>query len=270
MIPKKNTISDIENEFQAISRGVSGDRLIIDAQSYLRIMDFPIGNFGPNRNGVDGMFGEATRAALVMFQIMEKIESPVKTIDSRVMTQLEQAVFTGSTVRSLAKSLELNEIQSQISQESTKAEFINIIYYYSIIDETDSKVPAAVTTAQATLETGYGKFIPVDISSGQFSYNLFGIKGTGPAGSVTAWTYEEDRKTKIWEPVRSHFRAYHGYKESVKDHSRLFYDNLTRYGAAFQTKTPADFAKAIAKAGYATDSNYAKKIIYFMGYWGLT
>ena len=41
-------------------------------------------------------------------------------------------------------------------------------------------VPAAVTMAQAALETGYGR------SSIGDAKNLFGIKGTGPAGSVSA------------------------------------------------------------------------------------
>ena len=58
--------------------------------------------------------------------------------------------------------------------------------------------------------------------------------------------------------------------ESIKGHSQFFYDNIRRYGAALQATSPAGFTKAIAKAGYATDSQYATKIIYLMHYWGLT
>lgn len=270
MITKANNTSDIESKIRDVSQGVFGDQLIIEAQSYLRIMGFPIGNFGLHHNGVDGKFGESTKAGLLAFQILEGSEQIIEKINTAVLTQLEQAMTADSTTRSLSGVAYKKGIQLSISQESTLAEFVNAIYYYAIIDETTSKVPAAVTTAQAILETSYGKSVPSDLNTGLFSYNLFGIKGSGPAGSVICWTREENPKTKIWEPVRTRFRAYHNYLESIKDHSQFFYDNIRRYGAAFQTNNAADFVKAISKAGYATDSKYAAKIISLMNYWGLT
>ncbi|HAU31285.1 MAG TPA: hypothetical protein DCW46_03195 [Desulfotomaculum sp.] len=38
------------------------------------------------------------------------------------------------------------------------------------------------------METGWGKFIPTDKDTGRVNNNLFGIKGTGPAGSVACAT----------------------------------------------------------------------------------
>lgn len=266
---KPNAFLDVESKMKAVSMGVSGDRMAIEIQSYLRIMGFPIGNFGPNRNGVDGKFGEATQAAWKAFQILAGKEQPKRNMDSTITGEMEQAVVAGSTIRSLAGTAFEKGVQMPIDQGSTRAEFVNAVYYSAIVDEQESKVPAAVITTQAILETGYGKFIAVDMNSGQFSYNLFGIKGTGLAGSVVAWTREENPETKIWEPVQTRFRAYHNFLESIKAHSQFFYDNIGRYGGAFRTRTAADFAKAIAKAGYATDSNYAGKLIYLMNYWGL-
>ncbi|MFA5385294.1 MAG: glucosaminidase domain-containing protein [Eubacteriales bacterium] len=51
---------------------------------------------------------------------------------------------------------------------------------------------SSLTLAQAALETGWGKFIPADKDTGKVSNNLFGIKGTGPAGSVICGTEEEN------------------------------------------------------------------------------
>lgn len=270
MVLKANLLSDLNSRVNSVSQGVVGDKLVIEAQSYLRIMGFPIGNYGTNKNGVDGHLGDATRASLSTFQILTENEVSVNVISSTIINQLELAAEANSTFRSLAAIAHQKEILLSISNLSSSAEFVNTIYYYSVLDETSSKVPSAVTTGQAILESGYGKSIPKDLVTNQFSYNLFGIKGTGPAGSVTSWTQEENKQTKIWETVRARFRAYHDYLESIKDHSQFFFDNINRYGIAFQKNTPAEFVKAIAKAGYATDSKYASKIITLMNFWGLS
>jgi flagellum-specific peptidoglycan hydrolase FlgJ len=263
-----NNPLDFESRVKAVSKDVTGDSVIIEGQSYLRIMGFPIGNFGPNHNGVDGQFGEVTRDAMQTFQILSKQET-TEALNTITLIEMAKAVMSGSTFRSIAEDAYQQAIQLLISSQSNLGQFVNTVYYYSVPDELNSKVPAAVTTSQAILETGYGKSVPIDLNSNQYSYNLFGIKGTGPAGSVISWTQEQDPKTGIWQPIRDRFRAYNSFEESIKGHSQFFYDNINRYGAAFQTKNPADFAKAIAKAGYATDSNYAKKLIYLMNYWGL-
>jgi hypothetical protein len=267
---KSNATLDIQGRLQLISKGITGDQPTIETQSYLKIMGFPVGNYGPNHNGVDGICGEATRAALELFQIIIGAELSPQNTDCLALKELEQAAMAGSTIRTLALTAFEKGIRPTISIEANWAQFVNMIFYYSIVDEQKSKVPAAVTTTQAILETGYGKFIPVDMATGQFSYNLFGIKGLGPAGSVLTWTREENPKTKVWEPLRVRFRAYSGYLESIEDHSQFFYININRYGGAFRATTPSDFATVIAKAGYATDSNYAGKLIYLMNYWGLS
>ena len=51
-------------------------------------------------------------------------------------------------------------------------------------DAKRSGMSAALQTAQAMLESGWGQSIPVDKYNGELSYNLFGIKGTGTAGTV--------------------------------------------------------------------------------------
>jgi flagellum-specific peptidoglycan hydrolase FlgJ len=80
-------------------------------------------------------------------------------------------------------------------------------------EQETSKVPAAITTAQGILETGYGKHIPVDMDNGKFSYNLFGIKGIGPAGFVSIYTHEVIDNKRI--KIIAKFKAYNNYQESV-------------------------------------------------------
>jgi flagellum-specific peptidoglycan hydrolase FlgJ len=116
-------------------------------------------------------------------------------------------------------------------------------------------VPASVTLAQAALETGWGS------SSIGDAKNMFGIKGTGPAGSIRVSTQEFVNGRMI--TIQDNFRKYHSWQESFDDHAKLLQNS--RYGYALQyKKDPNRYAQEIHKAGYATDPNYASKLIGIM------
>lgn len=118
-------------------------------------------------------------------------------------------------------------------------------------------VPASLTLAQAILESNWGK-------SGltQQANNLFGIKGTGPAGSVTMQTTEYRGQT----PYRTNaqFRKYNNWQESVADHTKLILNGTKDKPNRYHGVLWADYKTAateIWKGGYATDPNYPNKLI---------
>lgn len=114
-------------------------------------------------------------------------------------------------------------------------------------------VPAAVTLAQAALETGYGK------STVGPAKNLFGVRGVGPAGSV-----QGNDNGEI-----ANFKAYHNWSDSVADHDRIL-STAARYRTAMSVRNDPDaFAREIHKAGYATNSTYADKLIAIMRQYNL-
>jgi flagellar protein FlgJ len=98
--------------------------------------------------------------------------------------------------------------------------------------------PRAIV-AQAALETGWGRSQPVD---GVPSNNLFGIKAANWSGdSVTAQTTE-----------------FHG---GVAGTVAFLRDN-PRYSAALGTGSDVHaFAAALQRGGYATDPDYAQKLV---------
>jgi LysM repeat protein len=116
-------------------------------------------------------------------------------------------------------------------------------------------VPASVTLAQAALETGWGK------STIGNAKNLFGIKGTGPAGSIRVPTREFVSGRTV--TVQAAFRKYNSWEESIQDHAD-FLVRGRRYRRAFSAPNADQFAQAIAAAGYATDPNYAASLIKIM------
>jgi flagellum-specific peptidoglycan hydrolase FlgJ len=134
--------------------------------------------------------------------------------------------------------------------------FIDMVAPLAQAAQARTKVPASVTIAQAILETGWGKHTIADAN------NLFGIKGTGPAGSITVPTHEVVNGAET--TVDAAFRKYHNIGESVEDHADFFVVNK-RYAHALEVASDANsFAQEIQRAGYATDPDYAAKLISLM------
>lgn len=126
-----------------------------------------------------------------------------------------------------------------------------------------SGIPAEFMLAQAALESGWGKR-EIKTADGQTSYNLFGIKATGQWDGKVAETmtteYINGEKQKRVEK----FRAYDSYEAAFHDYAKLISTN-PRYQKAMQsTDDAAAYAKALQQGGYATDPNYANKLISVM------
>ncbi len=127
-------------------------------------------------------------------------------------------------------------------------------------------VPASVTLAQACLESGFGKF---HIGSAN---NYFGIKafprggkidiGKIASGFVIVPTKEVVNGRTI--TVNARFRKYTSLADSMRDHG-LFLRVNPRYKPAFAHSSDANaFARELQRAGYATDPQYANKLITLM------
>lgn len=116
-------------------------------------------------------------------------------------------------------------------------------------------VPASVLLAQSALESGWGKHVKNNA--------YFGIKGKSPTGNSTSFGTTEVINGKVIH-IKDTFRAYADYAESADDYGRFLNENK-RYKPAFiHTTEPNQFITEIAKAGYATDPDYAPKLIRLM------
>ena len=121
-------------------------------------------------------------------------------------------------------------------------------------------VNPSVLLAQAALETGWGKFITRDSSSGQSSYNLFNIKAQhsweGEAVQVQTLEY----RGGVPEKEQARFRAYDSYADSFNDYVDFLRSNPRYQQALEQGADPTRFVRELHNAGYATDPEYASKI----------
>ena len=131
--------------------------------------------------------------------------------------------------------------------------------------------PASVTIAQIIQESGFGKYGP-DGDKGQgLSYlayqynNLFGIKGSGTAGSVAMNTGEQRQDGSRYN-ITAGFRVYNTYTECIDDRSSLLervYKDLT-----FGVKDANTFAMKIGQR-WATSLSYGQNLIQQMNRYDL-
>ena len=114
--------------------------------------------------------------------------------------------------------------------------------------------------AQAALETNWGKNI-INHVTGASSNILFNIKaGSGwQNDSVIAKTTEEEKDNSITEQAK--FRSYNSLAESFKDYVKFLQSNERYREALAHTSSPEQFAEQLQKANFATDKNYADKIM---------
>ncbi|WP_187499751.1 type VI secretion system tip protein TssI/VgrG, partial [Pantoea agglomerans] len=142
-----------------------------------------------------------------------------------------------------------------------KQAFFDKVYAAAQEDEKKTGVPAKITTAQAILESNWGKKMPTDIKTDKVSNNIFGVKAHGSPNYVEDWTHENINGKRV--AVLDKFASYDSIDESIEQHSQFLIKNQ-RYSSLFNSSDPVEWAKGLQAKGYATDPNYANSLISVM------
>jgi hypothetical protein len=91
------------------------------------------------------------------------------------------------------------------------------------------------------------------------AHNIFSLKGTGPAGSVTmpAWEVVNGQNVTSNET----FRKYNTDAEAIEDFFNLI-STSTRYAEAWLNRAdPTAFMQGLQRGGYATDPNWSTNVL---------
>ncbi|MEW6590596.1 MAG: flagellar assembly peptidoglycan hydrolase FlgJ [Pseudomonadota bacterium] len=125
-------------------------------------------------------------------------------------------------------------------------------------------IPARFMLGQAALETGWGRH-EMRGADGANSHNLFGIKaGSNWKGRTVDMVTTEYVDGKAQKQVER-FRAYDSYAESFRDYASLLRNNARYQNVIAEGRDAAGFAHGLQRAGYATDPNYAQKLLNVIG-----
>lgn len=143
-----------------------------------------------------------------------------------------------------------------------KLKFINLVREQ--VTGLELPIPLSVLIAQAALESGWGE-------SGLTLYGnaLFGIKaGKTWVGKIYNARTKEVYNGTVFD-VTASFRAYDSWRESIVDYINFIISNK-RYEDVLAESDPYSACSELQYAGYATDPNYAEKLINIIASYELT
>ena len=143
---------------------------------------------------------------------------------------------------------------------SSKQDFIRTMWPHAQQAASEIGVDPRALLAQAALETGWGKAVPGN-AAGECSYNLFGIKAGSQweGATVNVPTLEFEDGVAVRKVDR--FRSYDSPADSFRDYAKLIRSNPRYEDAVGSGANVATFATALQQGGYATDPDYARKIV---------
>jgi flagellum-specific peptidoglycan hydrolase FlgJ len=150
-------------------------------------------------------------------------------------------------------------VQEQIieRQQNAKRLFIKEIAPEAQAMQKQYHVMASITMAQAILESDWGSS---DLAAKY--HNLFGIKGTGADSKELSTKEYVNGK---WVVTKGRFKVYDSWDDSIADHTKLMLNgtdtNNQNYQSVVNATTYQQAAVALQDAGYATDPDYASKLI---------
>lgn len=117
----------------------------------------------------------------------------------------------------------------------------------------------SIILAQAILESDWG----TSELSEKYN-NLFGIKSFSTVDNAVKLETKE-YKDGEWISIKAKFKVYDSWEDCIRDHTQLFVQGVDWDPYLYQGVLLADdyvtAAKSLQVAGYATDPNYADKLV---------
>ena len=179
----------------------------------------------------------------------QKNRQSSQTVTLQRLTQQSPLKFAGSASSS----------ENQPSAWQTAEAFVEDIWPHALRAAEELGVDADVLLAQSALETGWGKYLPLN-ADGSNSFNLFGIKADERWSGDKVEIVTREYRHGVMQQETAAFRSYDSVSDAVTDYVDFIRGN-ERYQKALERGYDADaYAKELQKAGYATDPDYARKI----------
>ncbi|MGB0864038.1 MAG: glycoside hydrolase family 73 protein [Saprospiraceae bacterium] len=148
---------------------------------------------------------------------------------------------------------------TKIEKKYTWADSVNIQDYenyikehtqYAISQESKYRIPASITLAQGLLESSSGQSKLAVLANNHFGIKCFS-KSCQKGHCIN---YSDDSH-------KDFFRVYKNSYESFEHHSKFLHKNRYKHLLMLDVSDYKSWSHGLKKAGYATDSQYAYKLI---------
>lgn len=161
------------------------------------------------------------------------------------------------------------DVNAEMNREKTQwlpaspEEFIRNIWNHAVDAAKELGLDPAVLVAQSALETGWGKKV-IQADQGS-SFNLFGIKADGRWDGEAATVNTVEFRDGLAVMEKASFRAYDSLASAFNDYVDFLKGNPRYQQALDKVTNNEDFLAELQGAGYATDPEYAEKILGILG-----
>lgn len=179
--------------------------------------------------------------------------------DAAAVQDVLRSLFSGR-VDAAPPATDTGDTADAASYAASPADFIAALTPAAQRIAQEIGVDSRVLLSQAALETGWGRKV-LQRADGSSSNNFFNIKADADwqGAVVTVPTIEYRDGVAVRETAT--FRAYETPEAAFADYAKLVLDN-PRYADAVRSAGDSNaYMRALADAGYATDPQYADKVL---------
>jgi len=149
----------------------------------------------------------------------------------------------------------LTNNEAEITQTMSREEFIQTLAPPAQEAQEEYGTRASLLIAQAALESNWG-----DSDLSRETNNYFGIKDANAGEEYATREYNSE-----WTTVNASFKRYDSLAASVADYANLIKNGTSWdqdfYQPVLEANDYTEAAEAVQAAGYATDPDYADKLI---------
>lgn len=156
----------------------------------------------------------------------------------------------------IGQNFSSNNDEVEIMEDMSKTEFIETLAPHAKKAEEAYGTRPSLLIAQAALESNWG-----NSTLSTASNNYFGIKGSENSEQYATREYTNEE----WTQINASFKQYDSLEDSIADYATLLKNGTSWDSDFYQEVLDADnyqeAALALQEAGYATDPDYAGKLI---------
>ncbi len=202
----------------------------------------------------------STGLASMIENSIDRLENSVPTTSTAPPSEVQIAQLVAENA---AKTHAVPAVQPAAPQEEIFASMEDFIKKLWPAAKTAASLIGGVPEvliAQAALETNWGKNV-LPYQNKLSSYNLFNIKADNSWKNKTTTVDSLEQHNGVLVKERSNFRSYDSFLESFLDYAKFLKQNGRYSEALNKAAHPEQFVRALQSGGYATDQDYANKIL---------